>query len=487
MVAAGVWIQRNLVYIMIGLLGFWMVFGYYRRVKVEKDGLRRLMVFMDYLDSVAYQYIICQSIEEAVLEALDNSGEGIREVIEHIYHILVEEDEEKLRVCKEKYENSFFFQFLIYSYLAIEYGDNPEQSMYLSNLAFLKKQIFAWKLDRENLMHFFQGLVLLTIIPVQCLKLIEVWAQYNLADLSRYYDYGYGIIARFLLLFLTILCYQIVLGLRSSYNLQFHNKKVIRCLAEKQMLENCYLRWASYHPKKVRKLSLLLRQSSARITMQEFWVMRNFLGGVSLVCSMAMLAPMICLSSYYVYVFSSLALLVTVLLYNLPVWYLAIRIRLMRLHKEDEVYFFYSITQMIAQTSGGDVPLVLEWLELSGTIFVPTIQHCMDEYMFDNESSLEDAMDAEPFTPFIKLMHALMVSELVGLKTAVFPLKVEKEQFIEKRKQDNQIMTENKGVLGRFVAFIPMVCVISIYLIVPFVLESLVQLKEYVKQIQVGL
>ena len=62
----------------------------------------------------------------------------------------------------------------------------------------------------------------------------------------------------------------------------------------------------------------------------------------------------------------------------------------------------------------------------------------MDEYAFDNEMSLKQAIHAEPFAPFTKLMNALLVSELVGLKTAVFPLQVEKEHFIEKRKQDNR-------------------------------------------------
>lgn len=484
--AASVWIQHNLVYILTGMLGLWMVIGYNKQVRVEKDGLKKLSVFMDYLDTVAYQYTVCQSVEEAVQEALESTDEEIREVIEDIYEILLEEDEEKVRGCKGKYEYSFFFQFLIYSYLAIVYGDNSQNSMYLSNLMFLKKQIFAWKLDRENLMHYFQGLIFLTIVPVQCFKVIEIWAKNNLADMSRYYEQGYGIVTRFLLLFLSILCYQVVLWLRSNYEVQFHSGRALHHIADSTLVERCYLWWAGYHPNQVRKLALLLRESSARITLQEFWTIRHLMGSVALVCSLLLLEPMVSLSEGYRYLFAFIGVFVTGMFYQLPVWYLSVRVRLMHLEKEDESFFFYSITQMIAESSEGDVLLVLEWLELSGKIFTPTLERCMDEYTFDNEQAIEGAIHAEPFAPFIKLMNALLVSELVGLKTAVFPMKEEKEQFIEKRKQDNQIRTENKGVLGRFVAFIPMTMVIGLYLIVPFILESLMQLKEYVKQIQVG-
>lgn len=485
--AVSVWIQHNLVYLLTGVLGLWMIIGYNKQVRVEKEGLKKLRVFMDYLDTVVYQYTISQSVEEAVQEALEGTGEEIRDVIEDIYEALLEEDEEKIRGCKGKYEYSFFFQFLIYSHLAIVYGDNSQNSMYISNLMFLKKQIFAWKLDREKLIHYFQGLIFLTIVPVQCFKLIEIWAQNNLADMSRYYEQGYGIITRFLLLFLSILCYQTVLWLRSNYEVQFHSGKTLRYIADSTLVENCYIWWAGYHPNQVRKLSLLLRESSARITLQEFWTTRHLVGGAALICSFVLLEPMVSLSQSYRYLFIFIGIFVTGMFYHLPVWYLSIRVRLIRLEKEDESFFFYSIAQMIAESGEGDVLLVLEWLELAGRIFVPTLEYCMDEYMFDSEQALEGAIHAEPFAPFDKLMNVLLVSELVGLKTAAVPLEQEKAQFIEKRKQDNQIRTENKGVLGRFVAFIPMTMVIGLYLIVPFILESLMQLKEYVRQIQVGL
>ena len=170
-----------------------------------------------------------------------------------------------------------------------------------------------------------------------------------------------------------------------------------------------------------------------------------------------------------------------------PVWFLEVRVQLMNRQKEDETYFYYGISRMVALGGNGDVYEILSWLELGGEIFVPTIQVCMDEFSYDNEEALEHGKSLEPFVPFVKLLDVFKVSEVIGLEQALEPLVQEFDNHIEKRKQDNEISTANKGVFGRFVAFIPMVCVIGLYLIVPFVLESLVQLQEYIKQIQAGL
>lgn len=53
---------------------------------------------------------------------------------------------------------------------------------------------------------------------------------------------------------------------------------------------------------------------------------------------------------------------------------------------------------------------------------------------------------------------------------------------MEKRKQDNEIFISNKGTLGKIAAYIPMILVIGLYLIVPFILESLSQLSGYMSQ-----
>ena len=74
-------------------------------------------------------------------------------LVEKFYDLLMLEDVEELRNSKKEYSCSFYYQFVMYAYLAMEYGDASEEAIFLDNIAFLKKQIFIWVLNREKLAH----------------------------------------------------------------------------------------------------------------------------------------------------------------------------------------------------------------------------------------------------------------------------------------------------------------------------------------------
>lgn len=473
-------------YWLTGFLSIILTIVYSRRRKAEKEERKKFKAFIDFLDIVSYQYTIFQSVEDAVLEAMEQMDNVLRDIIEEIYQILMQQEVNELFVYKKKVGNSYYYQFALFSYLAMEYEDNTEYSQYQKNLFFLKQQIFLWLLDREQLSHYLSGLVFMIVLPVQFLKAIELWAGYNLPELERYYKEGYGNISRFFILLLTVLCYQVLMFLWSENKVIFPTHPIIKQLSEQRQVKQYYDWWIEHHPKKVKQLSELLRRSSARISLKEFCLIRDGISIVTILISFVFLAPIVVVSVFYLLASVFLFFSLFIMSHYFPEACLVIYIKLMQKEKEDEIYFLYAITQMFASAGKGDVDDVLEWLEVGSIIFTPTIQNCMDEFSFDNESALEKAKLEEPFPPFIKLMDALRMSEQVGMVQAVRPLSMELGHYIKKRRQDNWIRTGNKGVLGRFIAFLPMMCTIGIYLIIPFVLESLIQLREYVEQLQAG-
>lgn len=478
---------HNLTYMVIGLVSFMLLAIYWRQKKNEGKEIKRLKAFIAFLEHVFYQYTISQCVEEAILKSLEFVDIEIQEMAEKFYDLLMLEDIEELRNVKREYSCSYYYQFAMYSYLAMEYGDVSEKAIYLDNITFLKKQIFIWVLNREKLEHNLAGLMLVILTPVVCLKAIEVWAQGNLEELSRYYQGMYGVVTRFVMVFVTIFCYQIIWILRQNYDVHFFSSNLLTRVAENHIIIVVYEWWTEHHPKEVRRFTLLLRKSSSRVSLKEFLVLR--LGAFVLVgvLSFVILVPIAKVTRTYVVLLIAAIFLMGIIASYMPVWFLEVRLQLMNRQKEGEAYFYYGVSRMVALGGNGDVYEILNWLELGGEIFVPTIQVCMDEFSYDNEEALENGKRLEPFVPFVKLLDAFKISEVIGLEQALDPLMLELDNHIEKRKQDNEISTANKGVFGRFVAFVPIVCVIGLYLIVPFVLESLVQLQEYVKQIQAGL
>lgn len=474
----------DLVYVVIALVSAGLLFVYLQQKKIEQGERKRLKAFISFLDNMFYQYTIYESVEEALRMNMEGADADIQELAEEFYDLLMLEDEWELRLCKKEYNCSFYYQFVIYSYLAMQYGDVKEASVYLENVTYLKKQVFLWVLNREKLDYYLAGLIGVVLLPVQCLKLIEIWAKGNMMELGRYYAYGYGVVTRFLLVVITLICYQIILWLRQNYEVRFYGSKIISKISENIWVANIFEWWTQHCPKRVKKLTALLRMSSSRLTLQEFWILKLSLAWGVTVISFVILVPGILIGQMYLYLMMLLVCMLGVTASFIPDWILQVRIQLMNGEKEDESYFYYGIARMVALGGNGNVDQILEWMELSGKIFVPVVQVCMEEYAYDSEAALEHVKLLEPFTPFVKLIDAFSISEMTGLEDALRPLCQEYQHHLEKRKQDNEIHTANKGAFGRFIAFIPLICVVGLYLIIPFVLESLVQLREYINQIQ---
>lgn len=149
---------------------------------------------------------------------------------------------------------------------------------------------------------------------------------------------------------------------------------------------------------------------------------------------------------------------------------------------EEEVMQFYSILIMLRPILRMNVETILEWLENFSVIFHQSIVECVDHYSFDNEGALNLLKEREPFLPFIRIVEDLEACDRVGVEQAFDELSGQRSYYMEKRKQDNEIFISNKGTLGKIAAYIPMILVIGLYLIVPFILESLSQLSGYMSQ-----
>ena len=59
---------------------------------------------------------------------------------------------------------------------------------------------------------------------------------------------------------------------------------------------------------------------------------------------------------------------------------------------------------------------------------------------------------------------------------------MERANFREQRKLDNELNLAGKTAIGKLISYIPMVLTIGGYLIIPFVRESLTQLLQYAEE-----
>lgn len=89
-------------YWLTGLLSIILTIVYSRRRKAEKEERKKFKAFIDFLDIVSYQYTIFQSVEDAVLEAMEQMDNVLRDIIEEIYQILMQQEVNELFVYKKR-------------------------------------------------------------------------------------------------------------------------------------------------------------------------------------------------------------------------------------------------------------------------------------------------------------------------------------------------------------------------------------------------
>lgn len=174
-----------------------------------------------------------------------------------------------------------------------------------------------------------------------------------------------------------------------------------------------------------------------------------------------------------------------VMLSYCPLLVLEIKRYFLKGAKEDEVMQFQTMIVMLMYIPRMNVEIMLEWLENFSIIFKPSLMECVDMYNYDSERALGELKEKEDFQPFLRIVEDLQACDRVGIEAAFDEIAGQRTYYLEKRKQDNEIQISNKGAIGKVAAYMPMTLVIGLYLIVPFVLESLTQLNGYIGQMEI--
>lgn len=168
------------------------------------------------------------------------------------------------------------------------------------------------------------------------------------------------------------------------------------------------------------------------------------------------------------------AILFAAIAYAAPSWLLIFQIRLRRMLMEDEVMSFQTIILMLMKIERVDVEMILEWLERYADIFKEQINRCLNNYESGAWEALEEMKDEVTYEPFIRIIESLQSSvERVPIKEAFEELDSDRQYYRDKRKETNERLVNEKGRIGRFIGFAPMVITFVGYLIVPLVFIGL--------------
>lgn len=170
--------------------------------------------------------------------------------------------------------------------------------------------------------------------------------------------------------------------------------------------------------------------------------------------------------------------------YYIPYFALYYQKRIKQLSMEEEVAQFQAIIIMLMHIENITILNILEWLETFAEVFKQSIQECINDFPSSDINALENLKIKEPYEPFGRIVDDLLMCDSIGVERAFDEIEVERNNYQDKRKQENEIYIHRKSVKAMILAYTPLTLTIGLYLIVPFVVEAFSQFLVYINQMQ---
>lgn len=183
-----------------------------------------------------------------------------------------------------------------------------------------------------------------------------------------------------------------------------------------------------------------------------------------------------------------LVILIGCIGWKIPNWILWYEAILRKYIVEHEFIHYETVLIFLSEKTQLDVIKILEWMEEGGMVYKDILQWCwLSSYESEEEAFLElreyGKREKKAF-PFISIADGFLLSDKIGLKKAFEDREVHRKNGQEQRKQENERNVQKYGMIAQMISFFPLSFIIGVYLILPFLMESMVQLSEFLQQMQ---
>lgn len=171
--------------------------------------------------------------------------------------------------------------------------------------------------------------------------------------------------------------------------------------------------------------------------------------------------------------------------YYAPVWMLMFQRRMKKMDMQNEVNEFHVLINILSQFERASVEMILEWMERYARIFKQPLQTCIMDYDAGAQEALENLKYDAPFVPFTRIVEKLqLAADRIPIVQAFDDLEAEIEYYKEQRKLHHEKSIEQKSAWGVWLGFAPGMAIIFLYMVIPLLYASIVQMNEYITKIK---
>lgn len=441
-------------------------------------GLDRLEIsllndFLRFIETVKFRFQFDGMVEESLLDAIRDSEYEMGVHGQIIYDCLKESYFKDRCDYQEICPNHFFLTFYSLCESVMKYGDKKtkEGSLFIKNLGYLKEDINLELLKRKNIENTFMGITGICILPIYCIKPIEVWAVSNMPELASSYEGRGGIVATVMLTVMSLTVYEVVKNLKCPVTPSAGKSKWVEWLYSKEKVKSLNTLYMNCFLDRMINLEKLLRAVAYPYNIAEFCIKR---GVVSLV--FGILAAILGISTGFGMASPAIGIISFMIVYCGQVTIIRLKRQLMLMEREDEIIRFQSIILMLIHADRITVEQILSQLERFAVSFKREIEEISDKLSYKGIAIFKEFRDKSDFLPFNRIIDGFIACDDMYIHKAFEDVETDRRYYIEKHKQENSYYIEQRGAIGKFLSFIPLCAVILIKLVIPFVMEGMRQM-----------
>ncbi|WP_440109353.1 hypothetical protein [Paenibacillus sp. QZ-Y1] len=180
-----------------------------------------------------------------------------------------------------------------------------------------------------------------------------------------------------------------------------------------------------------------------------------------------------------------IAVMIGIAGYHMPVWLMMFQRKMRSMDMRHEIYQFQTVISILREMDRMSVEEILEWLNRFAVIFKRPLQKCLLHFEHGPEQALEQLKEDAVLPEFQRLVDKLQLAlGKISIREAFDDLDSMMAFYFEQRKQEYTKMIDVKASWGRMIGFTPMYALIFLYLVIPLVGMSFLQMNMYYEQIQ---
>ncbi len=208
-------------YICMGCFMSYFIFTYFITAAQESLDKKLLNQLGDFITNIRHHYSVQGNVEDSIYDTLDETPYEMGLHATKIYKMLTSTNvEHEVDKYTDIAPNKFILTMVAICATIKEYGDktlDDGQSLFLTNINYLKEEINVELIKRRRNAFLFSGLITLTLLPLFFLKAIEAWGISNIPEMTSFYSGPAGTTVMAGIFVITVIVYQLIANLKDGH------------------------------------------------------------------------------------------------------------------------------------------------------------------------------------------------------------------------------------------------------------------------------